>query len=321
MSANIMNHDSMREIGKAKLAAAALALSGRIASAKLEDIAAIKGEVEGLIGEAQHLGVDIPIVSGLSTELARMTSQLEMEKAASDLMAAASFSATTANESAMDRLGFLNVAEKAYLSRIDPNKEYSTFRIDEAGNIVEDQSRKIKGSEIREAFMDIKRHSLSHEDCEKCDKAAGRKPKAIREEMDDLHEALDKTESHHLGELQKKGHSRKARDHHERFKEAHKRADRVKDIAEDIENFEGSHREKQELESKLKKEKEGLGIALKNTLSDITEAGAATARGVAETKEQETMTAQNVNWEQDTQFKPSDMIPGGRGASGPSVRM
>jgi len=262
-----------------ELTRAAASLASKISAAQSpEALRALAQEAGGLVARMASLGVDIPLVSSLAALLSDQDSNIDLSQNAEEL-SGAMYAASTPMEKAIVK--HMTDQEKNFLQSIDPKKEYDTFKLGKDGKFLLDEKGQpikegtIKGTEVREAFTNIKEHALDENKRDEVRKeaglaAAGKEPDAIEKDMETLDASLDKTERFHMGELHRKGKHARAEHDHKNFEKAHDRVGRVRECAGKCREHRHDPAQHAEAQQDLKKAQTELKEVLQKDIIDDT---------------------------------------------------
>lgn len=202
-------------------------IDGASSAGQLEDARKIVADLQS---RAMRARISVPVLASLEGAIASKEAALEIE-ATDASVGMAGATASFQNTKHQHAYKCLSKAEKEFFDALKPNKEYLAYSVDENGNLVETS---VKGHEVRDAFLELKKHSLK--DALK-DKES---PQETMHEMDKLKQALKTSEAYHLGWLARTGQGDKAEAHHQRFEALHKEIDSIHAEAKECCNGKGN---------------------------------------------------------------------------------
>lgn len=282
------------------ITADAMALAAAISSASPNDLENLKKAVMDLQTRAVRLHVNVPALAALDGAIATKEASVEVD-ATSAAMTTAAQSQTIIHPSHQRAFQQLTKLEKEFFDSIKSGKEYLAYTMDKDGNVTETS---VKGEDVKSSFLELKKHALN-------DKTRDEEsPDKTIEEMKKLKEALDTSESYHLGKLVRSGQAGKIHAHHERFAEAHKHADEVIHEAEECKKCHGNEAKRLGHKFRLRNAREDLGNHLQEDIIDGTMVHDREHAAPSKNNQRGYEVADMGGWKADTEFRAGN--PGGK---------
>lgn len=294
----------------------AKSIEGAIATATPDVLKGLISRLGELGNLAQRKGVSvIAIEAAMSRADMR---EAELEVAAVNESYTTSYPAASPYEKGCCQ--HMHKHEKAFFESIDPSKTYKMYRMAEDGSMEEYE---LSGKEIRDAFLDVKSHTLDEKirasllDKDGKPLDAVLPPDKKLDEMKKLHTSLDIMEDFHHGELMRKGREGEHRDHHGRFQLAHRHVEKIEGILHECvechhDKSPMANAKRQVLRDKLESAQKEMKSFMQHEIIDRTLTGHAQQPHAREQIAERTsgITSEHVTWEPNTQFSPAAGAPG-----------